>query len=332
MQDETILEITDLNICFEMREGTVNAVNGVNFSVKPGEVLGIVGESGSGKSLSARSIMNLLPRNATVTNGSVKFRKSDGEVVDILAEKRESRKMRELRGGHVGMIFQEPMTALSPVHSIGKQIMTTLSLHTDLSKKAQVERAADLLAMVQMPKPMEMLKKYPHQLSGGMRQRAMIAMALSCNPSLLLADEPTTALDVTTEAQILDLIMSLQDELNMAVIFITHNFGVVAEIADRVSVMYLGNAVETAAVDDIFYNPKHPYTRALLQSIPRLDGQKRRRLQTIEGMVPDPFNLPTGCVFHTRCAEKMAGKCTSQIPELTYFENDQMARCHLHQA
>lgn len=332
MQDETILEITDLNICFEMREGTVNAVNGVNFSVKPGEVLGIVGESGSGKSLSARSIMNLLPRNATVTNGSVKFRKSDGEVVDILAEKRESRKMRELRGGHVGMIFQEPMTALSPVHSIGKQIMTTLSLHTALPKKAQVERAADLLAMVQMPKPMEMLKKYPHQLSGGMRQRAMIAMALSCNPSLLLADEPTTALDVTTEAQILDLIMSLQDELNMAVIFITHNFGVVAEIADRVSVMYLGNAVETAAVDDIFYNPKHPYTRALLQSIPRLDGQKRRRLQTIEGMVPDPFNLPTGCVFHTRCAEKMAGKCTSQIPELTYFENDQMARCHLHQA
>ncbi|KZK85583.1 Oligopeptide transport ATP-binding protein OppD [Pseudovibrio sp. Ad46] len=332
MQDETILEIKDLNICFEMREGTVNAVNGVNFSVKPGEVLGIVGESGSGKSLSARSIMNLLPRNATVTNGSVKFRKSDGEVVDILAEKRESRKMRELRGGHVGMIFQEPMTALSPVHSIGKQIMTTLSLHTDLPKKAQVERAADLLAMVQMPKPMEMLKKYPHQLSGGMRQRAMIAMALSCNPSLLLADEPTTALDVTTEAQILDLIMSLQDELNMAVIFITHNFGVVAEIADRVSVMYLGNAVETAAVDDIFYNPKHPYTRALLQSIPRLDGQKRRRLQTIEGMVPDPFNLPTGCVFHTRCAEKVAGKCTSQIPELTYFENDQMARCHLHQA
>ncbi|KZK82814.1 Oligopeptide transport ATP-binding protein OppD [Pseudovibrio sp. Ad13] len=332
MQDETILEIKDLNICFEMREGTVKAVNGVNFSVKPGEVLGIVGESGSGKSLSARSIMNLLPRNATVTNGSVKFRKSDGEVVDILAEKRESRKMRELRGGHVGMIFQEPMTALSPVHSIGKQIMTTLSLHTDLSKKAQVERAADLLAMVQMPKPMEMLKKYPHQLSGGMRQRAMIAMALSCNPSLLLADEPTTALDVTTEAQILDLIMSLQDELNMAVIFITHNFGVVAEIADRVSVMYLGNAVETAAVDDIFYNPKHPYTRALLQSIPRLDGQKRRRLQTIEGMVPDPFNLPTGCVFHTRCAEKVAGKCTSQIPELTYFENDQMARCHLHQA
>ncbi|AEV37379.1 oligopeptide transport ATP-binding protein AppD [Pseudovibrio sp. FO-BEG1] len=332
MQDETILEINDLNICFEMREGTVNAVNGVTFSVKPGEVLGIVGESGSGKSLSARSIMNLLPRNATVTNGSVKFRKNDGEVVDILAEKRESRKMRELRGGHIGMIFQEPMTALSPVHSIGKQIMTTLNLHTDLSKKAQVERAAELLAMVQMPKPMEMLKKYPHQLSGGMRQRAMIAMALSCNPSLLLADEPTTALDVTTEAQILDLIMSLQDELNMAVIFITHNFGVVAEIADRVSVMYLGNAVETASVDDIFYHPKHPYTRALLQSIPRLDGQKRRRLQTIEGMVPDPFNLPTGCVFHTRCAEKMAGKCTSQIPELTHFENDQMARCHLHQA
>ncbi|MES0884552.1 ABC transporter ATP-binding protein [Roseibium sp. SCP14] len=331
MQTENILEIEDLKISFNLRDGTVNAVNGVSFSVRPGEVLGVVGESGSGKSLTARAIMNLLPRAADVTGGRVRFRKGDGTVLDILKEKRESATMRALRGGSIGMIFQEPMTALSPVHSIGKQIMTTLNLHTDLSKKAQVDRAAELLDLVQMPKPMEMLKKYPHQLSGGMRQRAMIAMALSCNPSLLLADEPTTALDVTTEAQILDLIMSLQDKMNMAVLFITHNFGVVAEIADRVTVMYLGNDVETASVDDIFYAPKHPYTRALLKSIPRLDGQKKHRLQTIEGMVPDPFNLPSGCVFHTRCTEALSGRCEISAPEPTHFDNAQMARCHLHQ-
>ena len=324
---DNILEISDLAVSFQMRDGTVNAVNGVDISVKPGEVLGIVGESGSGKSLTARAILNLMPRSA-ITSGNVRFKGRDGEV-SIIDQGRESRTMRALRGGQIGMIFQEPMTALSPVHSIGQQVTKTLSLHTDLGKKAQRDRAAELLDLVQLPKPTEMLDKYPHQLSGGMRQRAMIAMALSCNPALLLADEPTTALDVTTESQILDLIKDLQERLNMAVIFITHNFGVVAEIADRVSVMYLGNVVETATVDDVFYNPKHPYTQALLQSIPRLDGESRKRLATVEGMIPSPFNLPSGCVFHTRCSMAKPGLCDATKPGINTFDRGQSAYCHL---
>ncbi len=325
---ENILEIENLNVEFALRGGVVRAVNGLSMSVRPGEVLGVVGESGSGKSLTARAIMNLMPRTAE-TSGSVLFRQRNGTPVSILDHGRESRTLRELRGGQIGMIFQEPMTALSPMHSIGQQIERTLTIHTDLRKKALTDRAAELVDLVQLPKPREMLKRFPHQLSGGMRQRAMIAMALSCNPSLLLADEPTTALDVTTESQILDLIQDLQEKFNMAVVFITHNFGVVASIADRVSVMYLGNVVETATVDDIFYNPRHPYTQALLQSIPRLDGEKRRRLATVTGMIPSPFNLPQGCVFNTRCPRAVPGTCDVVKPEPIWFDNGQSASCHL---
>lgn len=263
-----LVEIENLNVSFQMRGGRFDAVKDVSLTVAPGEVLGVVGESGSGKSLTARAIMNLLPKNAT-SSGSVRFRGTDGEV-SVLDQSRESRTMRSMRGGQIGMIFQEPMTALSPVHSIGHQVSTTLALHTDLNKKAMTDRAAELMDLVGLPGPREMLDKYPHQLSGGMRQRAMIAMALSCNPSLLLADEPTTALDVTTEAQILDLIRSLQDKFNMGVMFITHNFGVVAELADRVTVMNRGGVVESGGVDDIFYAPKAAYTQRLLSLIPRL--------------------------------------------------------------
>lgn len=330
MSDENILEIAGLNVDFPTRDGVVHAVRDISLSVRPGEVLGVVGESGSGKSLTARAIMNLLPAAAD-PSGHVQVRRKGGQMLDVLKERRESRAMRSIRGGQVGMIFQEPMTALSPMHSIGTQITTTLALHTDLTKAARRDRAKELLDLVQLPKPDEMLDKYPHQLSGGMRQRVMIAMALSCNPALLLADEPTTALDVTTEAQILHLIRSLQEQFNMAVIFITHNLGVVAEIADRVSVMYMGSIVETASVEDVFYNPKHPYSASLLRSIPRLDGQKRRRLETISGMIPDPLNLPQGCIFNPRCPQKIAGLCDATWPPEVTFDNNQVAACHLYE-
>ena len=251
---ENILEINDLHVRFQMRKHEVHAVRGIALEIKPGEVLGVVGESGSGKSLTARAILNLMPRGAQTT-GTVRFRGTGGEV-SVLDQGRESRTMREIRGGQIGMIFQEPMSALSPVHSIGQQVMKTLTLHTDLRKNALKDRATELMDLVGLPGPRGMLDKYPHQLSGGMRQRAMIAMALSCDPSLLLADEPTTALDVTTEAQILDLIRDLQERFNMAVMFITHNFGVVAELADRVTVMNQGEMVETGDVDGIFYAPE----------------------------------------------------------------------------
>ncbi|MCT7378198.1 ABC transporter ATP-binding protein [Chelativorans salis] len=329
MPPERLLELDDVHVHFSMREGLVKAVNGVSYHVDRGEVLGIVGESGSGKSVTARAIMRLLAKNAIQASGHIRFRPEQGKEVEISSLPRDGRKMRELRGGHIGMIFQEPMTALSPVHSIGTQIMRTVMLHKRVGKEAARARAIELLEKVQLPKPSEMVDRYPHQLSGGMRQRAMIALALSCDPALLIADEPTTALDVTTEAQILELLKSLQEEMGMAIVFITHNFGVVADIADRVAVMYLGRIVETGSVDDIFYQPKHPYTRALLQSIPRLGQAPVHRLKTIPGMVPDPFNAPRGCSFHPRCAYSVAGRCDVYAPDVKRFPDDQSARCHL---
>ncbi|WP_246225793.1 ABC transporter ATP-binding protein [Chelativorans xinjiangense] len=329
MPPERLLELDDVHVHFSMREGLVRAVNGVSYHVDRGKVLGIVGESGSGKSVTARAIMRLLSKNAIEAGGRIRFRPEPGKEVEISSLPRDGRQVRELRGGHIGMIFQEPMTALSPVHSIGTQIMRTVMLHRRVGKEAARARAIELLEKVQLPKPTEMIERYPHQLSGGMRQRAMIALALSCDPALLIADEPTTALDVTTEAQILELLKSLQAEMGMAIVFITHNFGVVADIADRVAVMYLGRIAETGSVDDIFYKPKHPYTRALLQSIPRLGQAPVRRLKTIPGMVPDPFNAPAGCAFHPRCAYAVPGRCDTLVPEVSLFPGDQSARCHL---
>ena len=325
---ERLLQLDDVAVGFSTRDGLVQAVDGVSYHVDRGEVLGIVGESGSGKSVTARAIMRLLAKNAREGDGTIRFSPDGGEEYVLSGQPRDSRVMRHLRGGRIGMIFQEPMTALSPVHSIGAQIMRTIMLHRNVGKAEARDRAADLLARVQLPHPDLMLDRYPHQLSGGMRQRAMIALALSCDPALLIADEPTTALDVTTEAQILELLKSLQEELGMAIVFITHNFGVVADIADRVAVMYLGRIVETGTVDDIFYNPQHPYTQALLQSIPRLGQQKQRRLRTIRGSVPDPYNIPSGCVFHTRCAYADSSLCRTEKPALTRLERGQEASCH----
>lgn len=322
-----LLELEDVHVHFPLREGLVKAVNGVSYHVNKGEVLGIVGESGSGKSITARAIMRLLPKRAVAPEGRIAFHPRNGDTYELSSLGRNSRSMRQVRGQHIGMIFQEPMTALSPVHTIGSQIMRTVQLHMGLSRQAARERAIELLAKVQMPRPNQLVDAFPHQLSGGMRQRAMIALAISCNPSLLIADEPTTALDVTTEAQILDLLKELQSEMGMAIIFITHNFGVVADIADRVSVMYLGKIVETASVDEVFYAPKHPYTQALLRSIPRLGVDQGRRLPTIPGMVPDPFSVPPGCAFHPRCTHAVAGTCDVHLPPAKTF-GSQMARCH----
>jgi peptide/nickel transport system ATP-binding protein len=328
MSPRRLLELDNVRVHFSMREGLVKAVDGVSYHVNKGEVLGIVGESGSGKSVTARSIMRLLPKHAIDAGGRIVFRPREGEEVELSSLARNSRAIRRVRGNHIGMIFQEPMTALSPVHTIGTQIMRTLQLHKGLSRAAARERAIELLGKVQLPRPTELVDAFPHQLSGGMRQRAMIALAICCDPSLLIADEPTTALDVTTEAQILDLLKQLQSELSMAIIFITHNFGVVADIADRVSVMYLGRIVETGSVDDIFYAPKHPYTQALLRSIPRLGGDQGRRLPTIPGMVPDPYSLPRGCSFNPRCSHAVVGLCDVQAPPEKRI-GDQISRCHI---
>ncbi len=328
LPDNRLLQLDDVVVDFATREGLVRAVDGVSYHVDRGEVLGIVGESGSGKSVAARAIMRLLARNAVEGDGTIRFN-PDGDTEYVLSgQPRDSRMMRRLRGGRIGMIFQEPMTALSPVHSVGVQITRTIMLHRNVGKAEARKRAIELLARVQLPHPDLMLDRYPHQLSGGMRQRAMIALALSCDPALLIADEPTTALDVTTEAQILELLKSLQEELGMAIIFITHNFGVVADIADRVAVMYLGRVVETGSVDDIFYNPQHPYTQALLQSIPRLGQKHQRRLKTIKGSVPDPYNIPSGCVFHTRCDYADKSLCAQKAPPRVSLARGQEATCH----
>jgi oligopeptide/dipeptide ABC transporter ATP-binding protein len=304
----SLLSVQNLRTVFASGRGEVPAVDDVSFEVAEREVLGIVGESGSGKSVTALSIMGLLPKPpARIAAGSIRFA---GE--DILAL--NERAMRRLRGPGIGMIFQEPMTSLNPIFSIGNQLTETIGAHERLSPRARRARAIAMLAKVGIAAPERRLDDYPHQLSGGMRQRVMIAMALACNPKLLIADEPTTALDVTIQAQILELLLSLRDEFGMAVIIITHNMGVVAEMADRVLVMYAGKIVERAAVDDLFEKPAHPYTRGLLDSIPAID-EARTRLRTIPGMLPSPASLPPGCRFAPRCAWQIAA-CNAAVPPL----------------
>jgi peptide/nickel transport system ATP-binding protein len=304
----TLLSVKNLRTVFATSRGEVAAVDDVSFDLAEREVLGIVGESGSGKSVTALSIMGLLPKPpARVAAGSIGF---DGEDLLALSE----RGLRRIRGPGIGMIFQEPMTSLNPLFSIGNQLVETIRAHERLSPRACRARAVAMLAKVGIAAPERRLDDYPHQLSGGMRQRVMIAMTLACSPKLLIADEPTTALDVTIQAQILELLLSLRDELGMAVIIITHNMGVVAEMADRVLVMYAGKIVERAGVDDLFEKPAHPYTRGLLDSIPAID-EVRVRLRTIPGMLPNPAALPPGCRFAPRCAWQIAA-CAAAPPPL----------------
>jgi len=297
-----LLEVDDLGTWFYTRQGIVKAVDGVDFQVRSGETLAIVGESGCGKSMTALSLMRLIPDPpGRIVSGAVRL--SGRDLLKLSEEE-----MRDVRGNEISMIFQEPMTSLNPVMTIGKQIAEALVLHRDMGTAAALKRAVEMLALVRIPEPAQRAKEYPHQLSGGMRQRAMIAMALACNPKVLIADEPTTALDVTIQAQILELIVDLQREFGAAVILITHDLGVVAETAHRVIVMYAGRKVEEAEVGELFAHPKHPYTAGLLASIPRLalmrgeEARRAERLQEIPGIVPPLFDLPEGCAFAPRCS------------------------------
>ena len=331
---DLLLDVKGLKTYFFLDDGVVKAVDGVDLEIRRGTTLCIVGESGCGKSITARSILQIVDRPGRIVGGSIVLhrdangRKSDG--VDIAALKPNGPVIRSIRGKEIGMIFQEPMTSLSPLYTVGNQIMEAIQLHMPLSKAAARKRAIELLRQVEIPRPEDRIDAYPFQLSGGMRQRVMIAAALACNPSLLIADEPTTALDVTTQAQILDLLRKLQSDLGMSLMLITHDLGVVAEMADDVAVMYLGNVVERGDVRSIFHDPKHPYTQALLRSIPRVGLQGRERLDSIRGMVPDPYHRPSGCPFHTRCEHVIPGLCDKALPPLIPVGPGRDVRCVLY--
>jgi oligopeptide/dipeptide ABC transporter ATP-binding protein len=321
-----LLTVRNLRTYFKTEAGIAKAVDGVDFDIMPGEVLGIVGESGSGKSVTSLSIMQLIPNPpGDIVEGQIVF-----EGVDLLQAYRAKNydAIRKIRGNKISMIFQEPMTSLNPVFTIGDQIAESLILHQNLDKKAARDQAANMLDLVGIPSARERLDEYPHQFSGGMRQRVMIAMALACNPSLLIADEPTTALDVTIQAQILELMLEVKAKTaNAAILLITHDMAVIAETCHRVVVMYCGKIQEIADVKTIFNSPGHPYTQGLLASLPK-PGQKVRRLSTIEGMVPSLFNLPAGCSFCTRCTQKLA-QCETQMPEMVEVSPGHLVRCHL---
>lgn len=332
--NDLLIEINDLKTHFFTDEGIVRAVDGVDLTIRRNKTLCIVGESGCGKSITARSILQIVDPPGRVIGGEILYHRQGShgyDVIDLAKLHPRGRLIRDIRGKDISMIFQEPMTSLSPIHTVGDQIVEVIRLHTDLSKEAVKERAIELLRRVGIPRPAERFGNYAFQLSGGMRQRVMIAMALSCNPALLIADEPTTAVDVTTQAQILELLLELQEEFGMGIVLITHDLGVVAEMADDVAVMYLGKVAEQGDVDAIFYDPKHPYTQALLRSIPKLRGRAaRERLDSIQGMVPDPLNRPPGCPFWPRCDDFMAGKCDQIEPPKITLSDERAVRCLLY--
>ena len=331
MDDSPLLSVRNLKTYFAQDEGTVKAVDGVSFDVAPRATLGIVGESGCGKSVTARSILRIVDRPGRIIDGEIHFRRPASPPVDLAKLDPNGREMRAIRGAEIALIFQEPMSSFSPVHSIGNQIIEMLLLHQPMSRREARDETIQILRRVGVSSPEERVDQLPNQLSGGLRQRAMIAMALSCKPTLLIADEPTTALDVTTQTQILELMRRLQKEDGMAIMLITHDLGVVAEMATDVAVMYLGRVVEQAPVDAIFHDPRHPYTRALLRSIPRIRSRTRERLTPIEGAVPHPYDRPTGCPFHPRCASFMAGKCDRETPMLRPVADHHAVSCFLYE-
>jgi peptide/nickel transport system ATP-binding protein len=331
--DQPLLSVRDLKTYFFSEEGLVKAVDGVSFDIYPRKTLGIVGESGCGKSVTARSILRIVERPGRIVGGEVLWRRDrngTSTVIDLVKLPADGPEMRAIRGGEIGLIFQEPMAALSPVHTIGDQITEAILLHRQVSRHEARERAIEVLRQVGIPRPEERFDAYPFQLSGGLRQRALIAMAIACEPKLLIADEPTTALDVTTQTQILDLLRQIQAERHMAIMLITHNLGVIAEMADEVVVMYLGRVVEAGPVEAIFYDPKHPYTQALLRSIPSITAPARVKLPTIAGSIPHPYNRPPGCPFHPRCPAFMAGLCDRLEPELRPVAGDHAVSCFLY--
>jgi len=324
MGNKAILTVKQLKTYFYTEQGMVKAVDGVDFHVDKAETLGIVGESGCGKSVTSLSIMRLISfPPGKIVGGHIRFKDKD------LLSLKES-EMRQIRGNDISMIFQEPMTSLNPVFTVGSQIAEAIMLHQQVNRKEALNRAEDMLRAVSIPDPRQRLADYPHNMSGGMRQRVMIAMALSCNPAILIADEPTTALDVTIQAQILDLIQQIQEQYDLSIIIITHDLSIIAEIADRVVVMYAGKIIEQGSVEDIFKHPCHPYTQGLLQSIPRLHKQtENKELYTIPGMVPDPLDLPTGCYFAPRCPQRQP-VCLSGMPEFVTIDNQHKVRCVLY--
>ena len=339
-EQQPILSVRNLKTYFYLDEGTVKAVDGVSFDVYPGQVLGIVGESGCGKSVTIKSVLRIVEKPGEIVGGEILFRpqKRNGRersgsqdgFVDLVRLDAHGKEMRSIRGAEIALIPQEPMAAFSPVHTIGDQLIEAIMLHQEVTKQEARRMAIERLREVGIPSPEQRIDAYSWELSGGLRQRAMIAMALSCNPTLLIADEPTTAIDVTTQAQVLNLLRSLQQQHNMSIIFITHDLGVIAQVADYVVVMYLGRVMETGPVDDIFHNPQHPYTRALLKSIPSVYTRSRTFLPTIKGSIPHPFNRPPGCPFHPRCPEFTSGICDRKTPTLQPVNERQSASCFLY--
>ncbi len=334
-----LLEVKGLKAYFFLDEGVVKAVEAVELTVPHGGVVGVVGESGCGKSVTAHSILGLIELPGRIIDGQILFHRrapaaasgpAGPGVVDLASLKPGGQEMRSIRGAEIAMIFQEPMTSLSPVHTIGDQIGEVVRYHRGADRAQARRHAVEMLRRVGIPRPEQRVDAYPFQLSGGMRQRAMIAMALACRPSLLIADEPTTALDVTTQAQIVELMQDLQREMGMAIMLITHNLGLVAEMCKQVVVMYLGEVVEQSSVERIFSEPLHPYTRALLRSIPRLGRGKRGRIEPITGMVPDPYHRPAGCPFHPRCPQAIPGTCDRLHPELRTLPDGRSVRCVLY--
>ncbi|CAN5737670.1 ABC transporter ATP-binding protein [soil metagenome] len=333
-----MLSVRDLKMYFELDEGVVRAVDGVSYDIRPGEIVGIVGESGCGKSMTMRSILRTIEKPGRIVAGEIRFRPkrtrgmpvdSDGSL-DLVSLDPRSRTMRTIRGGEIALIPQEPMSAFSPLHTIGNQIVEAIRLHRKASVREARGIAIESLREVGIPNPESRIDAYSWQLSGGLRQRAIIAMALACNPTVLIADEPTTAVDVTTQAQILELIQRLRHDHDAAILFITHDLGVIAQLTEHVVVMYLGKVMETGPVDAIFHAAQHPYTRALLRSVPSVDSVPRVALPTIEGSIPHPFNRPTGCPFHPRCPDAMPGRCDVAMPALHEVEPGRPVACFLH--
>jgi oligopeptide/dipeptide ABC transporter ATP-binding protein len=328
--DYPLLDIAGLSTIFNTDDGAIRAVDDVSFSINRGQTLGIVGESGCGKSVTGLSILQL-QSPGHIEKGQIHYYKSNKDLpIDITQLAPKSEEMRSIRGNDIAMIFQEPMTSLNPVYTIGNQISEAVVLHQQVSKKEARSRSIEMLERVGIPAPHKRVDDYPHQFSGGMRQRAMIAMALSCNPSLLIADEPTTALDVTIQAQVLDLMRELQEELGMAIMMITHDLGVIAEITNEIVIMYAGRVVEKGNLDQIFYHPLHPYTRGLLASIPVLGADSHKQLHSISGSVPRPSAMPPGCAFAPRCAERFE-RC-DEMPELKAVGEHNSVRCWLHES
>ncbi|MFT5086700.1 MAG: peptide/nickel transport system ATP-binding protein [Candidatus Latescibacterota bacterium] len=323
----SILSIKNLHTQFFLDEGTVRAVDGVNLEIPRGKTLCVVGESGCGKSITALSILQMIQRPGRLTDGSVILHQPSGDV-DLTKLPPDGKEMRKIRGAEIAMIFQEPMTSLSPVHTVGSQIAEAVRLHMDVNKRGARERAVDIMERVGIPDSGRRFDQYSHEMSGGLRQRAMIAMALSCRPQILIADEPTTALDVTIQAQILALMRELQQDLDMAILLITHDLGVVAQMADEVAVMYWGRVVEYGHVERIFADPQHPYTEALMRSLPGMHIERKSLLEAIRGTVPDPFQSLEGCAFHPRCDECKPGLCdVGERPQLHAIEEGHLTAC-----